>query len=132
MQTSSPTPRVKLVVLDWAGTAVDHGCFAPVAPFVVAFESRGVEVTTQQARAPMGLGKKEHLRALARLPEVAQQWRSVHGGDFTEADLEAMYAKHFVPALLDTLPAHSKLIPGLLASVDRLRARGIKVGTTTG
>ena len=65
MPTSSQPPRIKLVVLDWAGTAVDHGSFAPVAPFLAAFKSRGVEITITQARAPMGLGKKEHLRAIA-------------------------------------------------------------------
>jgi phosphonoacetaldehyde hydrolase len=132
MHASSPTPRVKLVVLDWAGTAVDHGCFGPVAPFLAAFKGRGVEVTPQQARAPMGLEKKEHLWAIARMPEVAQQWRAVHGRECTEADVEEMYTRRFIPAQLDALPAHSKLIPGLLASVDWLRARGVKVGTTTG
>ena len=69
MRAVPPTPRIKLVVLDWAGTAVDHGSFAPVAAFVAAFRGRGVEVTAQQARAPMGLEKRDHLRALARLPE---------------------------------------------------------------
>jgi phosphonoacetaldehyde hydrolase len=125
-------PRIKLVVLDWAGTAVDHGSFAPVAAFVAAFRGRGVEVTAQQARAPMGLEKKDHLRALARLPEVAQQWRTVHGRDCTEADVDDLYTREFVPALLDSVSAHVRLIPGLLASVDWLRTRGIKIGTTTG
>lgn len=132
MRAVPPTPRIKLVVLDWAGTAVDHGCFAPVTAFIAAFRRRGVEVTLPQSRAAMGLEKKEQLRALARLPEVAQQWRAVHGRDCTEADLDDLYTWEFVPALLDVLPAHAKLIPGLLASVDWLRARGIKIGTTTG
>src|SRR5262249_30196389 len=98
MLTASQPPRVRLVVLDWAGTAVDHGSFAPVAPFLAAFKSRGVEVTTPQARAPMGLAKKEHLRAIARLPEVAQQWRALHRHDCTDADIEEMYTHHFIPA----------------------------------
>jgi phosphonoacetaldehyde hydrolase len=111
---------------------VDHGSFGPVAPFLAAFKSRGVEVTAAQARAPMGLGKREHLSAIARSPEVFQQWRARHGRDCTDADVEEMYTRRFIPAQLDALPAHSKLIAGLLASVDWLRARGIKVGTTTG
>ncbi len=132
MQTTSQTPRINLVVLDWAGTAVDHGCFAPIVPFVMAFKSQGVEITLQQARAPMGLGKQDHLRTIARMPEVAGQWRTVHKRDCTEADIEEMFTRHFIPAQLDALPANSKLIPGLLQSVDWLRTRGIKVGTTTG
>jgi phosphonoacetaldehyde hydrolase len=80
----------------------------------------------------MGLAKKEHLRAIARLPEVAQQWSALHRSDCTDADIEEMYTRHFIPAQLDALPMHSKLIVGLLASVDWLHGRGIQVGTTTG
>lgn len=31
--------------MDWAGTAVDYGCFAPVAAFVESFRAIGVPVT---------------------------------------------------------------------------------------
>ena len=41
---------IRLVVLDWAGTTVDHGSCAPVAPFVAAFARSGVEVSPAEAR----------------------------------------------------------------------------------
>ena len=28
--------------MDWAGTAVDYGCFAPVAAFIEAFAEKGL------------------------------------------------------------------------------------------
>lgn len=28
--------KIKCVIMDWAGTAVDYGCFAPVAAFIEA------------------------------------------------------------------------------------------------
>src|SRR5207248_1699193 len=66
---------IRLVVFDWAGTTVDHGSCAPVAPFVAAFARHGVEVTPAEVRGPMGVHKRDHVRALFRLPAVAARWR---------------------------------------------------------
>jgi phosphonoacetaldehyde hydrolase len=129
---SSHLATLRLVVFDWAGTTVDHGCFGPVAAFIDAFAARGVALSVSEARAPMGLEKKDHLRALTRLPAVAERWRSVHGRSLAEADVEDLYTSYFVPRQLDAVRAHCRLIPGLLASVDFLRSRGITIATTTG
>jgi len=50
--------RIEGVILDWAGTAVDFGCFAPVHAFVEIFKAAGIAVTMDEARAPMGMLKK--------------------------------------------------------------------------
>ncbi|PMP81902.1 MAG: phosphonoacetaldehyde hydrolase, partial [Roseiflexus castenholzii] len=55
---------VQAVILDWAGTAVDYGSWAPVAVFLRLFEQHGVTITPEDARAGMGLMKKDHLRAI--------------------------------------------------------------------
>ena len=36
--------KIKCVIMDWAGTAVDYGCFAPVAAFIEAFAEKGIKV----------------------------------------------------------------------------------------
>ena len=33
--------RIECIIMDWAGTAVDYGCFAPVAAFVESFRAIG-------------------------------------------------------------------------------------------
>ena len=73
---------LKGVILDWAGTTVDYGCFAPVQVFVEVFQQCGITVTTQQARLPMGLGKKDHIRAIAQMEpaDKEQQWTGVDQG----------------------------------------------------
>ena len=48
--------------MDWAGTAVDYGCFAPVAAFVESFRAIGVPVTAAETRAHMGLTKVEEIQ----------------------------------------------------------------------
>jgi phosphonoacetaldehyde hydrolase len=122
---------VRLVVFDWAGTTVDHGCFGPVAAFVRVFARNGVEVSPAEARGPMGLHKKDHLRELLRTPDVAGRWRRAHGRDWTEADVEDLY-QDFIPLQLEVIDEHSRLVTGLLDCVGELRQRGIKIGATTG
>lgn len=119
------------IILDWAGTTVDYGCHAPVTVFRAVFEQRGVQITTEQARAPMGLEKKDHIRTIARMPPVAQQWQDVHGQPWTEADIDAMYHS-FTPLQLEVLADHANLVPGVLDVVADCRARNLKIGSTTG
>ena len=45
---------LKALILDWAGTTVDYGSRAPAAAFVEVFAQRGVEISIQEAREPMG------------------------------------------------------------------------------
>jgi phosphonoacetaldehyde hydrolase len=123
--------RIRLVIFDWAGTTVDHGSLAPLMPFVRAFAARGVEITPDEARAPMGVSKKDHVRALLHLPPVAQRWRQRHGRDATEVDVDELY-RRFMPLQLEVIDEFCAVVPELLECVSVLRRRGIAVGATTG
>lgn len=122
---------LKAVILDWAGTTVDYGSFAPTAAFIKVFARRGVTIDLEHARAPMGLMKKDHLRAITRLSEVAARWQAVHGRPCTEADVEVMFAQ-FVPLQIDVLAEYAEPIPGTLEAVKEFRAQGLQIGSTTG
>lgn len=122
---------VKAVILDWAGTTVDYGCCGPVAAFVETFKRKGVDITIEESRGPMGMYKKDHIRALSQLPAIDERWRKVHGGPCTEPDIEAMY-ESFVPIQIDCLSDYMDLIPGALGAVEEFRQRGLKIGSTTG
>jgi phosphonoacetaldehyde hydrolase len=123
--------RIRLVIFDWAGTTVDYGCWAPVMPFVRAFAAGGVAVTPAEARAPMGVSKKEHVRALLQLPAVARCWRERHGSDATEDSVDELY-RHFMPLQMEVIDEFASLVPGLLDCIAELRNRGLMVGATTG
>lgn len=41
--------KVSCVIMDWAGTAVDFGCFAPLNAFLRVFQEQGVTITYRQA-----------------------------------------------------------------------------------
>lgn len=84
---------VKLVIFDWAGTTMDYGCYAQAVVFIEVFKRRGVEITMEQARRPMGLRKLDHILAISQQDEVAQLWKEVNGKDCTEAALPAVIAE---------------------------------------
>lgn len=122
---------VRAVILDWAGTTVDYGSFAPTAVFFRLFKSRGITITADDARSGMGLMKKDHLRAILARPAVAEAWRAVHGAPATDADVDEMF-EQFVLLQTAVLADYADPIPGLLDVLKELRGRGIKIGSTTG
>ncbi len=123
--------NIKAVIFDWAGTTVDYGCFAPAGNFIEVFKRNNVDVSFDEARAPMGLHKKDHIRVISQMPRVAAQWLEKNGKAVTEEDIESMF-QIFIPLQLQILPQYSELIPGVVEVVDELRDMGIKIGSTTG
>jgi phosphonoacetaldehyde hydrolase len=122
---------IALVVFDWAGTTVDFGSRAPAAAFQSVFATNGVEVTDAEARAPMGLNKREHLIAMLTQPRIASLWQAVHGRPWNDQDVDQMYHQ-FMPLQLKSIAQHCELVPGLLETVAQLRAMGCKIAGTTG
>ena len=131
IRTTPYTGPVRGVILDWAGTAVDYGCIGPVAVFMEVFKRRGVKVTTEEARAPMGLMKKDHVRSMCQAESVATKWQKVHGREPDENDVEAMYAD-VEPLLVSTVARYADPIPGLSRAVAAFQRDGIRIGSTTG
>lgn len=123
--------KFKAVVFDWAGTMVDFGSFAPMGVFVKAFAEFGIEASIEQARAPMGMPKWDHIRAMMDMPAISDQWRACHGTPPTDADVEQIY-KVFVPMNAEVAADYAQLVPGGREAVDALREMGLKIGSTTG
>ena len=123
--------KIECVIMDWAGTSVDYGCFAPVAAFVDSFKQMGLTVTAAETRAHMGLTKIEEVRALFAIDHVQADFRAKYGRDWNEDDVQACYKK-FQEELFATLEDYSEPITGVVETIAKLRADGLKVGSTTG
>ena len=123
--------QIECVIFDWAGTTVDFGCMAPVAAFVESFEAIGLPVTAADTRRYMGLTKIEEIRALFHIGQVTEAFRQKYGRDWGEEDVQARYAD-FQRILCATLDRYATPIPGVVETVNILRERGIKIGSTTG
>lgn len=123
--------HLRAVVFDWAGTVIDFGSHAPMGAFVRLFANEGVQITIEEARVPMGLPKWQHIQALGRLPRVAAAWRAAKGRDMGDNDVDRLHDL-FTPMNAAAVHDHAALVPGAAALVSRLRAAGLRVGSTTG
>jgi phosphonoacetaldehyde hydrolase len=129
--SKSARPGIAGVIFDWAGTTVDFGCFAPTVSIVEAFARRGVVITLAEARGPMGLEKREHLRRLLADPSIGRRWREATGAEPAHEDPDSLY-EDLEPRLVQAVRRHAALVPGTKELTDELRAWGIKIGSTTG
>ena len=127
----STLAHIQAVILDWAGTTVDHGSRCPAQVFQEIFRRRGVEITTADARGPMGRAKHEHIALVAALPRVSAVWQQVHGRPVSDADVLAMY-QDFLPLQKQILASGSDVIPGVASAIRTMRDAGLKIGSSTG
>ncbi len=124
--------KISCVIMDWAGTTVDFGCFAPLNAFLKVFsEEKGIDITYRQAREPMGLLKIDHIKAILNMPEVNEKFRARYGRDWNMEDVNEMYVS-FEKHLFASLSNFTTPIPGVLDTIKELRESGIKIGSTTG
>lgn len=124
--------KISCVIMDWAGTAVDFGCFAPLNAFLKVFsEEKGIDITYRQAREPMGLLKIDHIKAILNMPEVNEKFRVRYGRDWNMEDVNEMYVS-FEKHLFASLSNFTTPIPGVLDTIKELRESGIMIGSTTG
>jgi len=123
--------KIKTIILDWAGTSVDFGSFAPVEAFMSAFAEYGINPTADETRAPMGLAKRTHVAMMLSGERLSAEWVSKYGRTHTESDIDSVYEK-FEPALFSVLKNYTNPLPNVLDVVAQIRAMGIKIGSTTG
>ena len=123
--------RFDLVIFDWAGTMVDFGSEAPVKAMIEAFSLEGLVIGAAVVRAHMGKSKIDHVRGILEDREVATAWRAHFGRAADEGDVDRLMVR-LGPLMREYAASASTLIPGALATVERLRACGLKIGSSTG
>lgn len=123
--------KLEGVIFDWAGTTVDYGCFAPVKVFINIFKKRGIEVTLEEAREPMGLLKRDHIKTMLLMERVQNLWNEKFERQWTEEDVDDLYTD-FENQLFTILPKYTTPVTGCLEVMKKLRERNLKIGSTTG
>jgi phosphonoacetaldehyde hydrolase len=125
------TDKLQAAILDWAGTVVDFGSRAPMGAFVRAFGQFGVEITVDDARGPMGMAKRDHISAVIHSAPVSAAWVARYGQKPNETDIDAVFDV-FEPMNVASVLDHADFIPGALEALAALKARGLRIGSTTG
>lgn len=123
--------EIEAVIFDWAGTTVDYGCFAPVQAFIEAFKEFGITPTLAEVREPMGMLKWDHIHTMMQMPRITKEWEDVHGRIWTKEDVDKIYEKS-EQAIFKILHNFADPKPFVLETIEKLRSRGIKIGSTTG
>lgn len=138
---------IEAVIFDYAGCLVDgpgdlsdeyenddgEGVKAPVVAFEETLREYGIELGWDRIREPMGLYKKDHLRALLDTKAVRDQFRDEHGRDPAESDVEEMYdLLRSLLADVVTREEFARPIEGATDVVEELRRAGKRLANTTG
>jgi phosphonoacetaldehyde hydrolase len=123
--------RLEAVIFDWAGTTVDHGSLAPLRAITELFRLQGILLDAEDGRRDMGIYKKDHIRRILELPKVRTKWSDTHGEMPGEKDVDRLFTE-FIPLQLEVLAEHSRVIGGVAETTERLRRRGLRIGSTTG
>lgn len=124
--------NIEALILDWAGTVVDFGSVAPTSIFVEAFQQAyDFEISLAEARAPMGMGKWDHIKTLGQLPEVDARWRAQFGGPMTNDTVDEIY-RTFMPLQKAKVAEFAAPIDGVLETINYAKANGVKIGSCSG
>ena len=129
--SDAPFTHLRAVVLDWAGTIIDFGSRAPVGALGAALRQHGIEADESEIRRFMGMRKPDHVKAILALPTVRDRYEAAHGTSLpvTAADdVFAFYRSHQPTVVAES----SDPIPYAATTLSRLRARGLRIGTSTG
>lgn len=125
------TGKLQGVIFDWAGTTVDYGCFAPTGVFIEVFRQKGIDITMEEARGPMGMHKRDHIRVISKYPRVATAWKIKYGHFCSETEIENMF-NNFIPLQIAVIEKYSEIVPELPLALEIIRSFGLKIGSTTG
>jgi phosphonoacetaldehyde hydrolase len=123
--------EINCVIMDWAGTTIDFGCFAPVNSFINAFSEFGIRVTIEEVREPMGKAKIEHIRQLLRMERINNEFQKILQRDWSEEDVLKLN-RSFEKYLFSSLTDYTDPLPQVVDVISSLRQKGIKIGSTTG
>ena len=123
--------KVKALILDWAGTMIDYGSFSPVNVFLSVFLKKGIEITVEEARKPMGMLKYDHIKEILTFPRVKDTWVKKYGREPEKKDIDELY-ENFEPAVLEIIDKYSKPFSNNAEVIKELQDKGFKIGSTTG
>jgi phosphonoacetaldehyde hydrolase len=123
--------RIRAVMLDWAGTTVDHGSIAPVLALKTLFAKHGIALSMEDARRDMGLLKRDHIQAILALPNIAAEWHTLFGKQPGAEEVATLFHE-FGPLQMDIISQHSQLIEGVAGVVKSWQDRGLLIGSSTG
>ncbi len=79
----------------------------------------------------MGMLKRDYIKAMLEMDSIRMQWKEKFNRDFREKDIDELYS-NFKSKLIESLLDYATPIPEVVDTVNELRKRNLKIGSTTG
>lgn len=124
--------RLKAGIFDWSGTLTDECSIAPAYAFHETFRHAKCPISMQDARAPMGLSKGDHLKQILNTSQVGEHWQKQYHRTWNHNDFTLLLHNYEINQLA-CISRFSSFIPGAFDSLYTLKNHyGMKIGLTTG
>lgn len=122
--------KIEAVILDWSGTIVDYGCMATEENYKELFQEFGIELTTKEIRAKMGIEKVDHIRAILESERISKLWLKNTGMEPNEGDVRELN-RRFEDKIFEKLEKYSEPKEYVKQALEKIRESGIRIGSTT-
>jgi len=123
--------KIQACVFDWAGTIIDYGAIASLQVMVDIFGSKKLIISKSEIRAKFtGASKKHHIKELLKIPRITQHFEKLYGKEPDESTVKE-FKKLYEDHLLTVLANYAVEIPNAFSTINELRKKGIKIGSTT-
>lgn len=122
---------IKGLILDNSGTFVDPFVIAPAMAFVKVFKKFGIDISMEESRIPMGIKKDLHIKKLLEIPSIQNKWINNYYREPNDEDITNIY-REYIPIQKKILPEYCNLLPKVVETVNMIKQKGIKIGSTTG
>jgi len=99
--------------------------------FLQIFKAIDVPITVEEAAKPMGMLKIDHIRELLGFERIKGEFFKKYNKYPDETNVKQLN-DIFEPQLFKLLPDYSDPLPYVVDTVNKLRERGIYIGSTSG
>lgn len=122
--------KIEAIILDWSGTIIDYGCIATEENYREIFQEFGIELTTKEIRAKMGIEKVDHIRAILESDRVSELWFKNTGMEPNEGDVRELN-RRFESKIFEKVEKYSDPKEYVKQTLETIRESGIRIGSTT-
>jgi len=122
---------LKANITEEAGSMADYDCFAETVVLFEVFRQKGIDITLEEARGPIGIDIRDHIRVLTKYPRIAEEWLEEIGRECTEADIEKMF-NNFISLQLSVIREQVIEVPDLPGALSAAHLQRMQSGLVTG
>lgn len=122
--------KIEAIILDWSGTLVDYGCMAAEEIYSEIFQEFGINLTSREIRAKMGIEKVDHIREIIESERISRLWLKNTGMEPNEGDVRELN-RRFESKIFEKVKKYSDPKEYVKQTLETIRESGIRIGSTT-